>query len=84
MGRTSGELQAANTRLDGISSGLQEVDHTLTTFVAISQETSSSTEEMGAASRDQTASIDKPRQLAKHLLLLSERLRDISETFKIA
>ncbi|WP_301172316.1 methyl-accepting chemotaxis protein [Brevibacillus nitrificans] len=84
VGRTSGELHAANTRLDGISSGLQEVDHALTTFVAISQETSSSTEEMGTASRDQASSIDKSRQLAKHLLLLSERLRDISETFKIA
>lgn len=82
--RTTGELHAATEGLSGISQGLDEVDQTLETFVAISQETKSSTEEMLLASRQQLSSIDKSRELAGDLLVLSERLREISDKFRVA
>lgn len=82
--RTTGELHAANERLAGISQELNEVDHTLETFVAVSQETKSSTEEMLIASREQLSSVEKSRQLAEELLSLSNRLQVISERFRVA
>lgn len=82
--RTTGELQATHTGLERISSGLAEVDQSLETFIAISQETKSSTEEMWQASREQLSSIERSRQLADDLLLLSQRLHGISEKFRSA
>lgn len=56
----------------------------LDAFVAISQETKCSTEEMLVASREQLTSIEKSRQLATELLSLSERLQEISDRFRVA
>ncbi|WP_289141203.1 hypothetical protein [uncultured Brevibacillus sp.] len=54
------------------------------TFVAISQETKSSTEEMWQASCEQLSSIERSRQLADDLQVLSKRLHKISEKFRVA
>ncbi len=67
-----------------ISIGLNEVDQSLETFVAISQETKSSTEEMWQASCEQLSSIERSRQLADDLQVLSKRLHKISEKFRVA
>lgn len=82
--QTTGELHATHTGLEQISNGLAEVDQSLDTFIAISQETKSSTEEMWQASREQLSSIERSLQLADDLLLLSQRLHGISETFRSA
>ncbi|EJL31373.1 methyl-accepting chemotaxis protein [Brevibacillus sp. BC25] len=82
--QTTGELHIANEGLSDITEGLHTVDMALDTFVAISQETKSSTEEMLVASREQLTSIEKSRQLATELLSLSERLQEISDRFRVA
>ncbi|AWX54170.1 HAMP domain-containing protein [Brevibacillus brevis] len=82
--QTTGELHIANEGLSDITEGLHTVDMALDAFVAISQETKSSTEEMLVASREQLTSIEKSRQLATELLSLSERLQEISDRFRVA
>ncbi|WP_235615806.1 methyl-accepting chemotaxis protein [Brevibacillus reuszeri] len=82
--QTTGELHAAHAGLEMISIGLNEVDQSLETFVAISQETKSSTEEMWQASCEQLSSIERSRQLADDLQVLSKRLHEISEKFRVA
>ncbi|GEB33260.1 methyl-accepting chemotaxis protein [Brevibacillus parabrevis] len=82
--RTTGELRAATEGLSDITQGMQDVDHTLVTFLAISQETKSSTEEMLDASKEQLSSVAKSRHLASELLALSTRLHEISERFRVA
>lgn len=82
--QTTGELHIANEGLSHITEGLHTVDMALDTFVAISQETKCSTEEMLVASREQLTSIEKSRQLATELLSLSERLQEISDRFRVA
>ena len=52
-------IEAARAGLEMISIGLNEVDQSLETFVAISQETKSSTEEMWQASCEQLSSIER-------------------------
>ncbi|MCE0452843.1 methyl-accepting chemotaxis protein [Brevibacillus sp. AF8] len=82
--QTTGELHIANEGLSDITEGLHTVDMALDAFVAISQETKCSTEEMLVASREQLTSIEKSRQLATELLSLSERLQEISDRFRVA
>ncbi|MEJ8547654.1 methyl-accepting chemotaxis protein [Brevibacillus borstelensis] len=82
--RTAVKLESANTGLSGIAHGLDEVDATLETFVAVSQETRTSTEEMLHTSKEQLASIEKSRKLASELLALSGRLHELSDKFQVA
>ncbi|WJQ82247.1 methyl-accepting chemotaxis protein [Brevibacillus brevis] len=82
--QTTGELHIANVGLSDITEGLHTVDMAFDAFVAVSQETKSSTEEMLVASREQLTSIEKSRQLATELLALSERLQEISDRFRVA
>ncbi|MED1872135.1 methyl-accepting chemotaxis protein [Brevibacillus borstelensis] len=82
--RTAVQLEAASKGLSGISDDLDEVDATLETFVAVSQETRTSTEEMLHTSKEQLASIEKSRRLASELLALSVRLHELSDKFRVA
>ncbi|QQE74924.1 methyl-accepting chemotaxis protein [Brevibacillus composti] len=81
--RTATELEAASSDLSNISRDLGEVDAALETFVAISQETKTSTEEMLHTSREQLSSIEKSRKLANELLAQSGRLHELSNQFHV-
>jgi methyl-accepting chemotaxis protein len=82
--KTNDEMEIVTTCLSDISNGLIEVDSTLETFVAVSQETRSSTEEMLETSRRQLGSIERSRVLADELLHLSHRLDEMSSKFQVA
>jgi methyl-accepting chemotaxis protein len=82
--RTNSEMVVVTAGLSDLSHGLDEVDCTLETFVAVAQETKSSTEEMMESSKKQLESIERSRELANHLLLLSNRLGEMSDKFRVA
>lgn len=82
--KTNSEMEVVTAGLSDISGGLDEVDSTLETFVAVSQETQCSTEEMLETSRHQLESIEKSRELADELLHLSNRLGEMSGRFQVA
>ncbi|MGE5704646.1 MAG: methyl-accepting chemotaxis protein [Clostridia bacterium] len=81
---TNDEMNTMTDELTHISSGLASVDQTIETFVAISQETLSTTEQMMEASRQQLDSIEKSKQLADNLIDLSVHLDTMSERFTVA
>jgi methyl-accepting chemotaxis protein len=82
--RTNSEMNLVSAGLSDLSNGLDEVDCTLETFVAVSQETKSSTEEMMETSKAQLESIERSCELADELLLLSNRLGEMSDQFRVA
>ncbi|MFY0544828.1 methyl-accepting chemotaxis protein [Brevibacillus sp. H7] len=82
--KTNDEMEIVSAGLSDISSGLDEVDTTLEMFVAVSQETQSSTEEMLETSKHQLKSIERSRELADELLRLSTRLGEMSSKFQVA
>ena len=81
---TNGAVDSLTEGLTSISTWLLEVDRTMDTFTAISQETLSSTEQMMIAADRQLGSIEKSKELADHLIQLSGRLDQLSNKFHVA
>lgn len=81
---TNAAVDGLTEGLTSISTWLLEVERTIDTFTAVSQETLSSTEHMMNAASKQLASIEKSKELADHLILLSARLDALSGKFRVA
>ncbi len=81
---TNGAVDSLTEGLTSISTWLLEVDRTMDTFTAVSQETLSSTDQMMTAAGKQLESIEKSKELADHLIQLSARLDQLSNKFRVA
>ena len=80
---TNTAMDSLTEGLNAISSWLLEVDRTIDTFTAVSQETLSSTDHMMMAAGKQLASIEKSKELADQLIMLSSRLDEMSNRFRV-
>jgi len=81
---TSQTMENLGQGLHHISTGLAEVDQSIGTFVAITQETLGSAELMTRAAHQQLASIERSKELADHFIHISRRLDQLSDKFTVA
>ncbi|UFJ40929.1 methyl-accepting chemotaxis protein [Brevibacillus humidisoli] len=84
VAQTNEQMDVISQGLSHLSATLAEVDQTLQSFVAISQETLDCTSEMTSASKVQLDAIDKSKHLADQLIQLSSRLDEMSQQFTVA
>lgn len=83
MTETNDQMNIMAEGLATISHGLQEVDKTIETFMAIAQQTLSSTEHMTKASIEQLEAIENSKSLVDNMIHLSDRLDSISNRFTL-
>jgi len=81
---TNDQMNEVSTGLSHVSQGLTEVDRTFDTFVAVSQQTLSSTSLMLQASKQQLDAIEKSKHLSDQLITLSNGLEEMSNRFTVA